>query len=321
MDVCSRDPIDHGFTPPPWHRSVRSKAPLRPTAMQICKGDLVWSMPGARAMAPQPFPREQVPTLDRALRGRIRHTLRDDSAADDLAQQVWIEVFAHEHEFDPDRGSPWAFVSHHWTFIKLRYYSHRRRRVSMGTAGEESPDGLAASIDQPDRLGVSSADRRAALYSPETVLNRAQMFGAFLVAAMTCRRLPHERIASGFNALEWRPQEVAAHLMHEPMQTLLDRLVADYRTTVPWIDESHVFGDLRGQITRTVREVVRDKRTLDRMAAVADRTISETCLGDYCPDSDSADKEIHKWNAAVKKAALQSLVNTGIVRFDSDTST
>ena len=60
------------------------------------------------------------------LRGYLRQALRDADAAEDVLQQVWIQVWKRGTSFDPARGSMSSWVM---MIARTRAIDHLRRRV------------------------------------------------------------------------------------------------------------------------------------------------------------------------------------------------
>ncbi len=60
------------------------------------------------------------------LRGYLRQMLSDDAAAEDVLQQVMLEVWQRGSRFDPSRGSPTSWLL---AITRSRAIDHMRRRV------------------------------------------------------------------------------------------------------------------------------------------------------------------------------------------------
>ena len=77
--------------------------------------------------------------LGSAVFGFLRHALGDRWAAEDVTQQVFLEIWQRGPQYDPDRASPltWAM-----TIARSRAIDHQRRRVPepRDPAGEEQHD-------------------------------------------------------------------------------------------------------------------------------------------------------------------------------------
>ena len=58
--------------------------------------------------------------------GFLRHALGDRGAAEDVMQQVFLEVWQRGPDYDPRRGSPMAWVM---TLARSRAIDHLRRRI------------------------------------------------------------------------------------------------------------------------------------------------------------------------------------------------
>jgi RNA polymerase sigma-70 factor, ECF subfamily len=73
--------------------------------------------------------------------GFLRHALGDRGAAEDVMQQVFLEVWQRGPDFDPRLGSPLTWVM---TIARSRAIDHLRRRIPeprdpAGAAGEDAP--------------------------------------------------------------------------------------------------------------------------------------------------------------------------------------
>jgi RNA polymerase sigma-70 factor, ECF subfamily len=75
--------------------------------------------------------------------GVVRRVLRDPSQADEVTQEVFVEIWRQASRFDPDRGSvrTWAVViAHRRAVDRVRSeQSHRDRQTTVGAAAVEAP--------------------------------------------------------------------------------------------------------------------------------------------------------------------------------------
>jgi RNA polymerase sigma-70 factor (ECF subfamily) len=70
--------------------------------------------------------REIQDEYSRMLRGYLEGMLRDSAAAEDVLQQVMLEVWQHRERFDPTRGSVMSWLI---TIARSRAIDHLRRQV------------------------------------------------------------------------------------------------------------------------------------------------------------------------------------------------
>ena len=74
--------------------------------------------------------------------GFLRHALGDRGTAEDVMQQVFLEVWQRGPDYDPRRGSPLAWVM---TIARSRAIDHLRRRIpeprDPAGAADEDPHG------------------------------------------------------------------------------------------------------------------------------------------------------------------------------------
>jgi RNA polymerase sigma-70 factor, ECF subfamily len=74
--------------------------------------------------------------------GFLRHALGDRGTAEDVMQQVFLEVWQRGPDYDPRRGSPLAWVM---TIARSRAIDHLRRRIpeprDPAGAADEDPRG------------------------------------------------------------------------------------------------------------------------------------------------------------------------------------
>jgi RNA polymerase sigma-70 factor (ECF subfamily) len=95
--------------------------------------------------------------------GVVRRVLRDPSQAEEVTQEVFVEIWRQASRFDPDRGGvrTWAVViAHRRAVDRVRSeQSHRDRQNTIGAAGFDPP-----ATPEDDAIEVDEGRRaRAAL--------------------------------------------------------------------------------------------------------------------------------------------------------------
>ncbi len=85
------------------------------------------------------------------LAGYLRYTLRDQAAAEEVQQQVMLEVWQRAEHFDPSRGSIRAWVM---TIARSRAIDHLRRAHPE----PRDPQAAIALIDRADRQDDPAED-------------------------------------------------------------------------------------------------------------------------------------------------------------------
>jgi RNA polymerase sigma-70 factor (ECF subfamily) len=92
--------------------------------------------------------------------GLARRILRDDSAADEIAVEVYTQAYQQAWRYDARRGTPLAWML---TMTRSRALSRLRRDVRRGTREmpiEQGPD-LASEAPNPDEFSAAAETRRA----------------------------------------------------------------------------------------------------------------------------------------------------------------
>ena len=83
--------------------------------------------------------------------------LRDRSAAEDVSQDIFVQVWRQAGNFDPSRGSPEAWIMMIARTRILDRLRSRKAGVVLKPVGENLPDAPAAD-DWPDDLAISRED-------------------------------------------------------------------------------------------------------------------------------------------------------------------
>jgi RNA polymerase sigma-70 factor (ECF subfamily) len=91
--------------------------------------------------------------------GVVRRVLRDSSQAEEVTQEVFVEIWKQATRFDPERGSvrTWAvMIAHRRAVDRVRSeQSHRDRQVTVAAAAVEAPA-------SPEDDAVEAEDRQRA---------------------------------------------------------------------------------------------------------------------------------------------------------------
>ncbi len=94
--------------------------------------------------------------------GVVRRVLRDPSQAEEVTQEVFVEIWRLAARFDPERGSvrTWAVtIAHRRAVDRVRSeQSHRDRQTTVGSAALELPPSPEDdAIDAEDRIRARAA--------------------------------------------------------------------------------------------------------------------------------------------------------------------
>jgi len=94
--------------------------------------------------------------------GVVRRVLRDPAQAEEVTQEVFVEIWRQAARFDPERGSvrTWAItIAHRRAVDRVRSeQSHRDRQTVIGSAAQETPSTPEdAAVDADDRSRARAA--------------------------------------------------------------------------------------------------------------------------------------------------------------------
>lgn len=115
-----------------------------------------------RARDPEAL-RELYDRFGRITFGFLLKTLRDRGAAEDVQQQVFLEVWRRADSFDPERGKLLTWVM---TIARSRAIDHMRRRVPEPI----DPEVAARNVEAPE--GVGAVDALAERWRLRALLDR-----------------------------------------------------------------------------------------------------------------------------------------------------
>jgi RNA polymerase sigma factor (sigma-70 family) len=241
---------------------------------------------------------------ERVVRGFVRARVRSDEDADDLLQDLWMQVWQKLATYDPSRARFSTFAKF-WADLLVRRYwdSARGRNLEVSVSGlaggadeDEGDDG-----DRLDRL----ANQGARAYPPPDDPVDADVYDELLRLTLATASPPHQLIAFGFvKAANWRPRRIAAELSSVPLRSLEQALEAAYlkQSELPPDRIGPAFAPLRDRIDQRFDEAVRDPTTLGVYPALHQRVVGETALADYYTGDPTAD--ITQWWYAVKRRVL-----------------
>lgn len=120
--------------------------------------------------------------------GFLLNTLRDRGAAEDVQQQVFLEVWRRSGSFDPERGSLLTWVM---TIARSRAIDHLRRRVpepidpEIAARSIEAPSGASEIEELADRWRVRALLDR--LPPEQTELLRLRFYAGFSQSEIAAR--------------------------------------------------------------------------------------------------------------------------------------
>jgi DNA-directed RNA polymerase specialized sigma24 family protein len=213
---------------------------------------------GDRAAADRLVRTWQAPLLG-WVRSRVGPARAD---ADDIVQQVWLDVFANlgasgeEGGYDPRRS---GFL----TWLLGRFVRYRVLQWSSERAAGRRTGGLDGAGEPADR-GPSGPVEAAA--ARDLLARRARSYSESFRLLFLCGGYPHQQLAFAFSKLlHGRPSpravEGSADVVHQhygpvPLGPLLDRFWSDYRQELTEADAGTLAGLLAGL------EPVRDRLAL-----------------------------------------------------------
>ncbi len=82
--------------------------------------------------------------------GLVQRVLRDPAQAEEVAQEVMLDVWRTASRFEPDRGSPQAWVAtiaHRRAVDRVRSAEAAARRDDQAVLPDESHDGVAEAVE------------------------------------------------------------------------------------------------------------------------------------------------------------------------------
>lgn len=258
------------------------------------------------------------------LRGFFRGRVRDDSIADDLVQETWLEVMRHWASFDPGKGTFWAF-SRIWADIALkRHWADRKRddrfasspRANHGDDSTVIPDdGSPGGPISPGEAARWAVSRDVATPPPDVDLHHGRVLTEVLACVTSSRRPPHEIIAFLLAKLSWKPSEVVAELGDCTLSELVERIEREYLGTTRIPSMARLFAPLRARLDSRLADTIADKRTRDCYPTLLDRTAGETRLQDYAAKDTPAEHQVSRWWEAVERSAFNEMRSSGRSEF------
>ncbi len=172
--------------------------------------------PGRRPSRSRPGAlRETYDRFGRTTFGFLLKTLGDRGAAEDVQQQVFLEVWRRSDRFDPERGKLLTWVM---TIARSRAIDHMRRRVPEPI----DPEVAATSVEAPS--GASEIEALADQWRMRALLDRLPAAEAELL------RL---RFYAGFSQSEIAEREGI------PLGTVKTRMVSGLRRLREMIEEEN----------------------------------------------------------------------------------
>jgi len=261
---------------------------------------------------------ERIAACQQRLLGFLRVRVKDNAAAQDLAQETWAEVWEHVETYDPERGSFWTFTKIWAEFVLRRHWEEARRQpIPIGEttdlfrdAHRESADAdlPAAATGDSDRPLWGTASRPTA---SEQWIDTAAGLLELLCRAASCTRPPHEVVAFGFNRLDWTPREIVHELAGSVLKDLTARLETEYAALAPLPTLHVAFCPLRSKMSSRLGDLVRDPRTRRVYANVLEHTIGETTLREYLPADGRPEDAIVRWWDSVKREVIKEILAAG----------
>ena len=144
-------------TPPVWHIGEVVDPDLTPIIAAVASGDQVAFAALYDRLSPTVY-------------GVVRRVLRDPSQAEEVTQEVFVEIWRQAARFDGERGSvaTWAVtIAHRRAVDRVRSeQAHRDRQLrsaAVDPAAESTPEDTA--LDSEDRRRAKAA--MAALSAPQ----------------------------------------------------------------------------------------------------------------------------------------------------------
>jgi DNA-directed RNA polymerase specialized sigma24 family protein len=247
--------------------------------------------------------------------GFIRARANSDTDVREIAQQTRLEVQRRMSTYDPApdpaRRSFYAFAKFWARILLLRYYQDkgklREREVLFSELVARFPDlegeieGVLARLAPYSGSSVEDEAIRS-----EEEKNLSEVYEELLCLTFNSPSPPHQLIAFGFTKLlEWKPREIVARLSDLPLRELEEKLERDYleKSQLPEDRILPCFRQLRESLDRMLREVVKERKTLDTYPRLLDRIVGETTLrAYYTGETDEAHAaDIPKWWYVVKR--------------------
>ena len=140
----------------------------------------------------------------------------------------------------------------------------------------------------------------------------ARQYYALLKYSALCARPPHEVIGFGFSLLAYKPADLVADSFAAMLFELEKRLEREYTALAPFPALHAVLLPLRTRLALMVRDVMEDPRTQEMYGSVVDlnRITGDTKLRDYFRGGETAEDQVGRWSAAVKKSVLSAIRRT-----------
>lgn len=241
----------------------------------------------------------------KAVFGYIRGRSAQEVDAENISQQVWMQVLANKGicNYKSALGALYTFL---WRIAHSRlidYYRQYKKFYWVQIIENEVPDEEGI---QDDSSGKNEDCIDLSLIADSQIDPEEELNSAYKIVLEQLFRnggYPHQIIVFAFSKLidHWKPQKIIKELSGIPLRQLCKRLYQDYlaESNLPEEEIISCFSYLEQSMERSVGEIITDPASRDKLKSYLDKSIGDTLLKDYFGKDTS--HSISDWCDKVKK--------------------
>jgi len=250
----------------------------------------------------------------RAMRGHALARSRSEADADEVAQDAWLELWRHRHQYSSTRAVFRAFAIHWVRRCLVRFYSDRKDRLQTELCLDDLRGDLS-DAEFEDLLSRRSA-QGSVMASAEANVERNARYEWLLKELLAGANPPHQLLAFCFcKLLDWKPREVVQELSDTPLRQLAIEAKTGYMEVgalpSPVVNLHCVKLDRRMELR--FEDAVADRKTLETYPGLFGRIVGDTTFRDYYTGSttDAQCANVSEWWWAVFRRLVAAAVNDG----------
>lgn len=252
------------------------------------------------------------------LYGFIRYKCLNDQDADDIAQNVWIQIFEKIKTYNIAYSKFYNFLSFRAVYEILKFYKNNYVKlfVLFSRLMKRFPE-----LEDEKELLDLLAKSQTIQTSFDHLTIKADIYEELLTITFRSNSPPHQIIVFGFSKLlEWKPQDIVRELSEEQLKNLAGKLEEDYLLITELASDvvKSCFQPLHRKMKQKLNEVLEDSKTAAIYASLLDRQIGMTRLAEYYTTKAPEENISQWWYAVVRRIKSQILRTSHLYRLFED---